>query len=284
MPALRQRLLIATLILPPGLLCIWIGGWLFLIVVLIFFLPAAFEYTQMMRKAGHRPALLVVLGGVLTLVLAQSIPVLLVGFQPSAALVTGGALTLMLTLALTWHLVDYERGAATAGTDWAITVAGMVYLGWMAGYAMLIRALPDGRQWMFIVLGCIWLADTGAYVVGKRWGRRPLAPRLSPKKTWEGFVGGLLWAMGFGMLFGAIGSMSAPQGSAVGIGSGAVIGFMMGLAGTLGDLGISMFKRQVGLKDTSNVLGAHGGILDRIDSWIVAMPLAYFAIRLFFPV
>lgn len=284
MPALRQRLLITMLILPPGLLCIWVGGWLFLIVIYLFFLTAAYEYVQMMRKAGYRPALLIVLSGVVVLVLAHSIPALIRELQPLAPLLSGGVLMLMLAAAITWHLVDYERGAPSAGTDWAITVAGMVYLGWAAGYGALLRALPDGRLWTFIALGCIWLADTGAYIVGKRWGRHPLAPRLSPKKTWEGFVGGVVWAMGFGALFGAIGSVAAPSGSAIGVGSGSLIGLFMGLMGTIGDLGISMIKRQVGVKDTGNVLGAHGGILDRIDSWIVALPLAYFAVTLFFPI
>lgn len=280
---LRQRLLIATLIVPPGLLVIWIGGWLFLIVIFLFFLIAVREYIQMMQQAGHRPAQPVLVGGVLALILAQALPAMMAGLLPIANLLSGGVLMLTLIVAVAWHLADYERGAPSSATDWAVTVAGLVYVGWAAGYGMLLRTLPDGRLWTLIVLGCIWLADTGAYVVGKRWGRRPLAPRLSPKKTWEGFAGGVIWAAGFGALFGVIGSTSVPPQSAIGAGSGFLIGLIVGLTGPIGDLGISMIKRQVGLKDTGNLLGAHGGILDRIDSWIVAIPLAYFAIKLFFP-
>ncbi|HLF03164.1 MAG TPA: CDP-archaeol synthase, partial [Anaerolineales bacterium] len=126
------------------------------------------------------------------------------------------------------------------------------------------------------------LADSGAYVAGKRWGRHLLAPRLSPKKTWEGLVGGLLAGALSGVLFGGLGSLVVPPESDVSALSGGIIGLVVAVTGVLGDLGISMMKRQAGIKDTSHLLGAHGGLLDRIDSWIIAGPIAYFVIVVFF--
>jgi phosphatidate cytidylyltransferase len=279
---LRQRLLIALLLLVPGVLSIFVGGLWYFAVLLLFFLIGAAEYAQMMQKAGHRPAVPLVVAGVLVLAVAQSAPILWPAITAWSAEISGGALVVMLVAASLWHVVDYERGAPASGTDWAVTRGGIVYLGWMSGYFMQLRALPDGLWWTFIVLPSIWLCDTGAYVAGKRWGRHLMAPRLSPKKTWEGFWGGLVWGTVCGALFGFITSFNAGPESSVGWLSGAVIGLVASLAGVLGDLGISMLKRETGIKDTSQLLGAHGGLLDRIDSWLIAGPLAYFVILVFF--
>ncbi len=279
---LRHRLIVSLLLFPPGLASIFFGGVWYFLVLLCFFIPASYEYSLMMKKGGYRPALPLIVGGVFLLIAAHAAPTFWPALQPNAGLITGGALAVLLTLATTWHLVDFERGAPASGADWAITVAGIVYLGWMGGYFVLLRALPNGLSWVMTVFPAIWFSDTGAYTVGTRFGKHLMSPRLSPKKTWEGFAGGLLWGLFFGAFWGFIGSVRAGPGSAVGAGSGAVIGLLVALVGVLGDLGISMLKRQIGVKDTSNILGAHGGLLDRIDSWIMAMPLAYFVIVLFF--
>ena len=279
---LRQRLIVALLLLPPGIFCIFLGGGWYFGLLLCFFLPAAYEYAQIMRKGGHRPALPLIVGGTFLLALAQSAPTLWPALEPRAALLSGGTLVILLVAVTTWHLIDFERGAPASGADWAITIAGMVYLGWMGGYFTLVRALPAGLSWTMIILPAIWFSDSGAYTIGSRLGKTRMSPRLSPKKTWEGFVGGIVWGVFFGAIFGALGSVRAGPESAVGFRSGAIIGLFVSLVGTLGDLGISMLKRQVGVKDSSNLLGAHGGLLDRIDSWIVAMPLSYFFIQLFF--
>lgn len=279
---LRQRLIVTLLLLPPGIACIFLGGGWYFGLLLFFFLPAAYEYTQMMRRGGHRPALPLIVGGTFLLASAQAAPAFWPTLQPLAGTLSGGVLTLLLVAATTWHLIDFERGAPASGTDWAITVAGMVYLGWMGGYFTLVRALPDGLSWTMTILPAVWFSDSGAYTVGSRLGKHRLSPRLSPKKTWEGYIGGIVWGVAFGALFGALSSFQAGPESAVGFRSGAIVGLFVSLVGTLGDLGISMLKRQVGVKDSSNILGAHGGLLDRIDSWIVAMPLSYFLILLFF--
>jgi phosphatidate cytidylyltransferase len=279
---LRHRLIVSLLLFPPGLASIFLGGVWYFLVLLCFFIPASYEYSLMMKKGGYRPALPLIVGGVFLLIVAHAAPTFWPALQPNAGLITGGTLAALLALATTWHLVDFERGAPASGADWAITVAGIVYLGWMGGYFVLLRALPNGLSWVMTVFPAIWLSDTGAYTFGTRFGKHLMSPRLSPKKTWEGFAGGLLWGLFFGAFWGFIGSFRAVPGSAVGAGSGAVIGLLVAFVGVLGDLGISMLKRQIGVKDTSNILGAHGGLLDRIDSWIMAMPLAYFVIVLFF--
>ena len=95
-------------------------------------------------------------------------------------------LTLLVFLAMAYHLIAFERGRDRAAGDFAITVAGLVYLGWIGSYLVKLRELPQGLWWFFLVLPAVWFADTGAYFIGKNFGKHKLSPRLSPKKTWEG--------------------------------------------------------------------------------------------------
>ena len=152
---------------------------------------------------------------------------------------------------MTWHLFDYEKGRDRAATDFAVTTTGIVYLGWIGAYLINLRNLQDGLWWLLIVLPTIWLADMAAYFVGIRFGKHPLSPRLSPKKTWEGYwagvVFGTLSSVGLVLLWHSLG------GPAVAWWQGAVLGLALSILTTLGDLGESMFKRQAGVKDSSNI-------------------------------
>lgn len=276
---LRQRLIVSIVLIPPGLFAIHRGGGWYLALLLVFFLLAGREYSQIMRRAGHRPAEAIVVGAIALLCL---IPVLTdqaayAGLADRWSL-EGGALGLTLIVATAWHLLEFERGLPNAGSDWAVTIAGAVYLGWLGSYFLRLRNLPDGEWWTLVVLPAVWLSDTGAYAFGRWFGRHALAPRLSPKKTWEGFFGGLVWGTAFGALLGGLWRLGAGEASAVNATHGALVGFIVSLVGPIGDLGVSMLKRQVGVKDTGSALIGHGGMLDRVDSWLIAAAVGYYVV------
>jgi phosphatidate cytidylyltransferase len=132
---------------------------------------------------------------------------------------------------------------------------------------------------VLIVLPSVWLADIGAYLVGSRIGKHSLSPRLSPKKTWEGYWAGVvistLGTAGLVILWHSLG------GPDVAWWQGAALGAAFSILSTLGDLGESMFKRQAGVKDASNFFPGHGGVFDRIDSWLWGGALGYFLILWF---
>jgi phosphatidate cytidylyltransferase len=272
---LRERLAVTILLVPFVLLVVQAGGLLFLLALLFMWGMAALEFAWLFAGAGQRPAVWVLVGGVLLLVAAEQYPFLdPLGLLPAA----------LVLAALTWHLVDYERGAPLAGTDFAITLAGIFYLGWLGRYFVSLRAEPDGLWWLLTVLPSTWLADTGAYVFGRLFGRRffrsPMAPRLSPKKTWEGFLGSIVFgALGGGLLALSFTIALGPD-SLLNWRTGMVAGGLVGLVGPLGDLGVSMFKRQMGVKDSGALLAGHGGALDRVDSWLVAGTVGYYFVRL----
>jgi phosphatidate cytidylyltransferase len=284
---LRQRLLVALLIVPPGLLINWAGGWLFFITMLVIVSIGAYEYTQLMKQNERRPSQVLLVWGALALNIARALPFLLPALQPFQTTLNDLTVAFIILAVTAWHVRDYERGATThAATDWALTLAGIFYIGWLCSFYLLIRYLPDGLWWIFLTLAPIWLADSGAYTMGRWLGKHPLTPRLSPKKTWEGFIGGVLWGIVFGGVFGILGQAAITGGlmtaSTVNMGAGAILGFIGGVLGTLGDLTISMLKREAGLKDSGVIFGAHGGMLDRIDSWVLAGPIFYYLITLVF--
>ena len=268
---LRDRLAVSVLLLPFVFLIVQVGGLLFLLAVLGILLIAAVEFGGLFARMHQRPSTVLLVAGVGLLVAAEQYP----------ALNPGGMLPALLVLAaLTWHLVDYERGAPTAGTDFVVTLGGVFYLGLLGRCFVQLRAAPDGMWWLLTALGSVFLADTGAYGFGRAFGRRfihrPFAPRLSPKKTWEGFAGSvLIGALGGGLLAWSW-QIAVGPGSVLNWQTGTLLGAMVGVVGQLGDLGVSMFKRQAGVKDTGAVMAGHGGALDRIDSWLVVMALAYY--------
>lgn len=133
----------------------------------------------------------------------------------------------------------------------------------------MIRDLPDGLGWVFIALGSAWFADTGAYFAGRAFGRRKLHEQLSPKKTVEGFVGGLVGCVA-GILL--IGWLAVP---ALHLLDGVLLGLTAGTFGVLGDLAESLVKRATGVKDSGSIMPGHGGLLDRVDSLLFVAPVVF---------
>jgi len=191
---------------------------------------------------------------------------------------------ILILVSLAVHLLAFEKGRDQAALDFGVTVAGLTYIGWVGSYLLDIRQLPQGGWWLMIVLPLVWAADTGGYSIGSVYGKHKLAPRLSPNKSWEGYFAGVFTSVIMGAFFSyAYSSMGTqPLGGLITPFKGAMLGFAIAALTPLGDLGESMLKRQSGLKDSSNIFPGHGGVLDRIDSWIWAGAIGYYVIVLFF--
>lgn len=269
---LAERIIVTALMLPIGLAAIWIGGWYFAAIVLFFLLTAAWEYVQLLRLGGLAPMDVLVVGGTGMLVIGRAID----GFESGPWM-----LTLLVLLSMTYHLLAYERGRDQAGTDFGVTLGGVLYLGWVGGYLISLRNLPDGMWWLLLGLSSVWASDSAAYAVGRRIGRHKLSPRLSPGKTWEGYIGGVIAATVWTALFALAIRLFIPVGPTIAPLQGGVLGFLLASISVLGDLGESMFKRQVGMKDSGKLLPGHGGSFDRIDSWLWAGVIGYYVIQWF---
>lgn len=268
---LIDRLGISVLLIPLAVWIVWLGGPIYWLAMLVILIGGGREFARLFRAGHQRPAMPILLVGIGLLAAARQFPNLYLA---------GGLWVVIVIAALIWHLADYELGAPASGTDFVITLSGTLYLGGLGGYLITLRNLPDGLWWTALILSSIWLADSGAYIAGRTLGRHPMAPRLSPKKTWEGFAGGVLGGALFSGLLSIFWGLGAGPASHITWQTGALLGAITGLVGPIGDLGISMFKRQTGMKDTGAVIAGHGGVLDRIDSWLTAVPVGYYAVLL----
>lgn len=264
-----KRALVTVILLPIGLLLIHLGGLAYSAFIALILCLAAWEFIALFRTCGMQPAGVLVLAGVLLVTGGRYIN----GFASAPWIIT-----LLILASMTYHLFAYESGRNQAGTDFLVTLGGVLYVSWLGAYLISLRELPDGKWWLLLVLPSVWLADTGAYFIGSRFGRRKLSPRLSPKKTWEGYLAGVVAGTAGGILLAqALQALAGPLAGMTPL-AGGVIGLGISMLTTLGDLGESMIKRQVGAKDSGNLLPGHGGVFDRIDSWLWAAPIGYYLI------
>ena len=165
----------------------------------------------------------------------------------------------------------------------AVTIFGIMYVGWLGSHLVMLRQLPGtvgvedqvGARLVYFAALVTWANDTGAYLMGVAIGRHKLMPRISPNKTIEGGVGGLLGAAFCGWI---CSQTMIPFLTPL---AGTVVGLLAGVAAQLGDLVESMIKRDVGIKDSAELIPGHGGVLDRFDSLLFTGPLLYYYFRFF---
>jgi phosphatidate cytidylyltransferase len=182
-------------------------------------------------------------------------------------------LVFVITATLVWYLLS-KHDLSRSLVDVSVLIFGMLYIGFTLGHLLLIRALPDGIFLIFFVLLVTWAGDTGAYYAGVSMGRTPLAPRISPNKTVEGLLGGCLLAVVIALIARA---WFIPSFTIV---DALVLGVMLTVAGLIGDLSESMFKRGAGVKDSGGLIPGHGGMLDRLDSLLLTAPTYYYYVTL----
>lgn len=177
--------------------------------------------------------------------------------------------TLCLLLVMTGRLFSADP-VEKAFEDVAATMLGILYVALLFGFQVGIRLGASGREWLVFLYFVIWATDIGAYAIGIPFGKRKLFPRISPKKSIEGLIGGLLAAVGMAFLCRVW--FMPPLGA----GETAVLGLLIAGAGTVGDLAESMLKRSAGVKDSGVIIPGHGGMLDRMDSMLFAAPVLYY--------
>ena len=200
---------------------------------------------------------------------AAVVAVLLFGLHifPDLAPWVLGAAVLWWAVA-TYLVLTFPQSAVHWSTTATKLLIGLLILlpAWQG--LVLIKAMPLGNWLIMAVMVLVWGADIGAYFSGHKFGKRKLAPKVSPGKSWEGVLGGLLLSLLITAVVGVVRSWSASQMFAALAGAALIV-----LISVVGDLTESMFKRQSGIKDSSNLLPGHGGVLDRIDSLTAAIPV-----------
>jgi len=257
---LVQRLLVGVVVAPLALAAVWIGGRPFTLVVALVSGLGLWEFYGLLRRHGRRP---------LNLAGFLASAVLLIGVDRVEEVTwVGGAVTLLLLVGGVEVLARPQAPGHLE--DLGLSILGVLTVTWMASYAIRLRATPDtGAAWVLLALLPTWAFDTAAYFSGRVVGRHPFMAHVSPKKTWEGVIGGLLGAGVAATITGVVsGVLSVP--------SGLVLGVLVGMATQMGDVLESLYKRQVGVKDSGHRLPGHGGVLDRVDGLLFSLMTTYY--------
>jgi phosphatidate cytidylyltransferase len=238
-----------------------LGGWWFAGFVILVMVVAAGELFATLRTLDYRPvALFGLLGVTLMGVGAVQVgPLAIGGWAAAIAVLT----ILFFSLATRRHPMENA----------AVTITGMAWVG-LLSFAVLIERGPQPVAYILFLVLLIAFNDMGAYFVGRSFGKRPLAPSISPSKTVEGFFGGLIASMVIASIL-----TTFPAWETIGIARGLALAGVVGIFSPLGDLIESMMKRSIGVKDMGSVLPGHGGMLDRVDSFLLAAPAAYLLMR-----
>jgi phosphatidate cytidylyltransferase len=253
-----SRLLVVAVGAPIVLGALWLGGWWLFALVALGSVVALHEFYAMARPL--RPLVLAGFAGAIAALVGAKLG--------GVEWMLGGFLS-TLVLAFLFFLVATTRAPATAAIS--ATVFGAAWIGFGLGFLLLLRAVPDGRLAAFTVIIAVWVDDTAAYLIGRAVGRHKFSPAISPAKTWEGFVAGT--AAGVFAVFVALYHQHF-----LSIADSIVLGVVVAIAAALGDLFESAFKRDLEVKDSGRVLAGHGGVLDRVDAFLFAVPAAYFTI------
>ena len=268
---LLRRVLAALVGGPVFLTLVYVGGWPLVATVTLLISIGLSEYARLARASGARiPTVLLAVAGLLPLLAGK-----LGGAGAAAQMVL---VPVAIALLLPVFSGMGRSGGTSSGdggykappvytvTDGAFFLLGSVYMGLLYPYILYLRA--EGLYAVGLLIAATWVGDTAAYFAGMNWGRHPLLPKVSPKKTVEGAVVGLAGSAVAGALVAYVAFHPAWQGLV----SGAVVG----LVGQVGDLAESALKRYAGIKDSGVLIPGHGGVLDRFDSMVAAAPVLYY--------
>jgi phosphatidate cytidylyltransferase len=261
---LVKRVLSIVVILPIVILAVWLGTWTTTLLVAFFTGMAAWEYADLFKSGKYQPNTVLIVAGSILLVFARQIAAF-----PGSSLV----LVTFIMVLMIYHTFAYQRGVETAAVDFAISMAGVAYLGWMMGYFVSLRGLENGFYWIALAFLASMFSDMGAFLIGRKIGRTKMMTRVSPNKSWEGYIGGVVVAI---LLTGLIAWGVHQFIPAVTLQAGLVIGLVVSVLAPLGDFGESMLKRPFGIKDSSDRIPGHGGFLDRIDAFLWAAVIGYY--------
>ena len=274
---LKNRIITTAWALPLIGVIFWFGEPYFTIFIAVVGLLAAVEFYHLTK--GVKAQALTVFGIIWTILLIVTRnPAILSWLAPymDIELLVPSIITAGMAVSLILLLTRKQKQGAF--TDWSWTLAEILYVGWLLGYLVALYGLDNGRSWVFLAVFATFGSDSAAYFIGRAFGKHKLAPSISPGKTWEGSIGGLLGAVLVSMFF----LLNTPLhlNAFINWWQMIIVGLLISIFGQLGDLIESLFKRNTGAKDSGNILPGHGGMLDRVDSIVFAVVVVYFVVLL----
>lgn len=258
---MKQRIVTGVIAAIGFLSLLVLGGYWYSGLILLMAIIGYYEYIRMFGLLNHKFASFI--GFILMLWVA--IPWEVKQFDIGLS-ITNNVIWITMFLLLAVNVISKNRFVIDQA---AALFLGAIYIGYGFHYMISTRLLESGLFYTLLVFVCIWLSDAGAYFVGVKFGKRPLWPTISPKKSIEGSIGGIAFAVLAAICFAFI------KPELLGIFQAILIGLIASVFGQFGDLIQSAYKRVKGIKDTGKILPGHGGVLDRVDSWLIVFPIVH---------
>jgi phosphatidate cytidylyltransferase len=259
----KKKIWTSLWVVPPLFFLIAVGPpvilFLIVFVATFFGLREFYELALPQSKGTER-----IIGIGLGLALALSI------FCAGIAMPSTYLVLLLLFLSLLFMITSQDL--STAISKMGLTLFGILYIAFLLSHISLIRNMASGNRWALFLIATVWAGDIAAFAIGSLIGKHKLYPKISPKKTVEGLMGALMGSVLMGLLFKAFFLPQLTPGICV------ILGLGMGFLGQLGDFSESMLKRSAQVKDSGSMIPGHGGILDRLDSFLFAAPFLYYAL------
>lgn len=274
---LTQRVLVAVVGIPIAVGIVFLGGWPLALLLMVVAALAALEFYRLAAHKGARP--LAEFGAAL----AAGLVLLAVIQRAGPPLADVGVVIAIATLLVATAAIWTRGVEGSPLLSISTTLTGALYTGGLLSFGYLLRHLPGiatpahGAALVFAPVLVTWASDTFAYFVGRRWGTRKLIPCVSPGKTVQGAVGAVVGSVLVAILYARF--LSSFPTYRMGLPAAALFGLVMSVGAQVGDLAESLLKRDAGVKDSGTLLPGHGGALDRFDSLLFTLPIAYFFIR-----
>jgi phosphatidate cytidylyltransferase len=267
----KNRSIVSTLGIPGILLFIWLGGIWFAFFILAVMMLALFEYYQLAKLKNTHP---IIWAGLL----ASVIIAYFYYYEPNTELIY--AFSIIITFVIVILFIELFRKKPNPTENFNITIGGILYIPLLVGTLIGIRKFDTAHatNFTFALFVSIWICDSAAYIAGKKFGKKKIYPSASPNKTVVGSVAGLIFSFITYIVFDKIGFIKFD----LDIVQITILSIISGIFGQTGDFVESLFKRDANVKDSGSLLLGHGGVLDRFDSLIIASPLVYIFLNLYY--
>jgi phosphatidate cytidylyltransferase len=263
----KKKVWTGIFFVPPVILLISLGppDILFLMVVVATFLGLREFYTLALPALQSiQRGTVIGLGLFLSITMAYG----------NAAMLPPAAVILLLFLSVLFMVTS--QNLLSTISSMGISLLGILYVGFLLSHISLIRTLPGGRQWVLFLIAAVWAGDISAYLSGSSLGKHKLYPKISPKKTVEGLIGAIFGSMIVALVFAWLFTPRLGKGSCI------LLAIGIGILGQLGDFSESMLKRSAQVKDSGTLIPGHGGMLDRLDSFLFSSPFLYYSLLYLF--
>lgn len=266
---MAKRILGIMIIVPICVCLVLAGGWIYTLGLSVILTIAIWEYWHFFKGSKFTPHMFFLIIATVLCTISRYF---------NSGMYFEVTMVILFVSNIILSLYRYEQDDANSLATMGLEMVGLVFIAYFGSYLVSLRFLPDGKMWVLLSIPAVGSGDIGAFLVGSFFGKHKMSPKVSPHKTIEGYLGGILFTVLYALLFSLIFTLGAANITPI---RAVILGIVLGIISPLGDLLASLLKRTFNQKDSGKIIPGHGGILDRIDTWLIGGVVAYYLISFF---